>query len=80
MYFASLPPPLKEKESVVLAHVREEFRNIMLPVVVAPPRNQRTPVRVLQEVLGIIHVVSLQSLEEGAACPHQTQSVRPLLQ
>ena len=80
MYFASLPLPLKEKESMVLTHVRKELCNIMLPVVVAPPRNQRTPVRVLQEVLGIIHVVSLQSLEEGAACPHQTQSVRPLLQ
>ena len=80
MNSASLPLPLKEKETVALTHEPKECCNIVLPVVVAPPRNQRTPVRVLQEVLGIIHVVSLQSLEEGAACPHQTQSVRPLLQ
>ena len=67
MYFASLPLPLKKEEAMLLAHMREEFRNIMLPVVVAPPRNQRTPMHVLHEVLRIIHVVSLQSLEESAA-------------
>ena len=67
MNSASLPLPLKEKETVALTHEPKEFCNIVLPVVVAPPRNQRTPVSFMR-FLG---------LYTGCACK-VWKKVRPL--
>ena len=63
--------PLEETKVMCLAQVGKEFRGIMLPVMIAPCHNHCTPMRILQQVLGIMKMMHLQGVEENPACTHQ---------